>query len=165
MFTLDTMPAHARVWIYQANRELTAGEVATITQAGQEFVAGWAAHGTPLTAATAIVDGYFLVIAVDEQQAAATGCSIDKSVNFVKALAQHLNVDFFNRLNIAAEIDGKIALLLLSTFEEMAKAGQLSPETVVYDNTIATVDDYRNRWKTVASATWLSRYFALQATK
>lgn len=165
MFTLDTMPAHARVWIYQANRELTATEVAAITQAGQEFVAGWAAHGTPLTAAAAVVENYFLVIAVDEQQAAATGCSIDKSVNFVKGLAQQLNVDFFNRLNIATELDGKVALLPLAKFEEMAKNGQLQPGTIIYDNTIATVADYRNLWKTAASSTWLSRYFTLQPAK
>lgn len=165
MFTLETMPAHARVWIYQTNRELSTTEVAAITQAGQEFVAGWAAHGTPLTAATTVVDNYFLVIAVDEQQAAATGCSIDKSVNFVKGLAQHLNIDFFNRLNIATVVDGKIALLPLAKFEDMAKTGELTPDSVIYDNTIATVADYQSRWKTPVSNTWMNRYFALHPAK
>ena len=42
----------------------------------------------------------FLILAVDESQASASGCSIDSSVKFVKAMESELGTDFFNRMNL-----------------------------------------------------------------
>lgn len=158
MFTLDTMPAHARVWIYQADRQLTAEEAQFLTEASRQFVAQWAAHGTPLTAAAEVLNNYFLVIAVDEAQAHASGCSIDKSVNFVKAVGGQFTIDFFNRLNIAVDTVG-VRLIKMADIEEAIAAGNVTPDTMVYDNTVVTVDEFRSRWHTAIKNTWLSRYF------
>ncbi len=159
--TINELPDNARVWIYQADRLLTADEQAFLTEASQQFMAQWAAHGTPLTGTAQVLNGYFLVIGVDEAQAEASGCSIDKSVNFVKALGQKLNVDFFNRLNIAVETEC-INLVPLSQFETEVVKGTITADTYVYDNTVTTAADFTTRWYTKASTTWLSRYFAKQ---
>jgi hypothetical protein len=158
---INELPAHARVWIYQADRLLTDSEQQMLTDAALQFVGQWAAHGTPLTGTAQVLNGYFLVIGVDEEQAAASGCSIDKSVNFVKALGQQLNVDFFNRLNIAVEGDG-IDLVPLNKFETLVAEGKITPDTYIFDNTITTAGNFINSWHTKASATWLSRYFTKQ---
>lgn len=161
MLTINELPGYARVWIYQADRLLTETEQQFITEASAQFVAQWAAHGTPLTAAAQVLKGYFLVLGVDEAQAQASGCSIDKSVHFVKSIGAQLNIDFFNRLNLAVETPA-IQLVPLSEFENLAANGTISPDTYVYDNTVTTAADFAARWHTKASNTWLSRYFAKQ---
>lgn len=161
MASFETMPGHARVWIYQADRELTAAEQALVNEAAGQFLGQWAAHGTPLNAAGQLLHGYFLVLAVDEDQAEASGCSIDKSVNFVKAIGAQLGIDFFNRLNIAIDTTG-IRLVPMAEFAKMATEGEVTPETMVYDNTVTTMADFAQRWHTRAGNTWLKRYFSKQ---
>jgi hypothetical protein len=161
MLTIDTMPGNARVWIYQADRMLSVAEQESLTQAALQFVAGWAAHGSPLAGSAQVLKGYFLVIAVDEEQAAASGCSIDKSVHFVKAVGAQFGVDFFNRMNIAVE-NPELTLVPLANFDAEVAKGGITPDTFVYDNTVTTVADFKNRWFSPAKNTWLARYFATQ---
>lgn len=161
MLTINELPGYARVWIYQADRLLTDSEQQFLTEASGQFVAQWAAHGTPLTAAAQVLNGYFLVLGVDEAQAQASGCSIDKSVHFVKSIGAQLNIDFFNRLNIAVEMP-EIQLVPLNQFENLAANGTITPDTYVYDNTLTTAKDFTERWHTKASNTWMSRYFTKQ---
>ena len=158
---INELPAHARVWIYQADRALTDSEQQYLTNAALQFVGQWAAHGTPLTGTAEVLNNYFLVIGVDEEQAEASGCSIDKSVHFVKAVGAELKVDFFNRMNIAVETD-KIELVPLSNFETRVAEGKITPDTFVFDNTLTTAGSFAKSWHTKASATWLSRYFTKQ---
>ena len=80
------MPSDARVWVYQSNTILSDAEVNTIKNEGAHFISDWAAHGSNLKASFDVLFNRFIVIAVDEQQATASGCSIDKSVKFVKEL-------------------------------------------------------------------------------
>lgn len=97
---MKKLPLDARVWVYQSNRILTDLDKQTIFSASKQFVSEWAAHGTSLQSDVEVIDDYFLVLAVDENIASASGCSIDSSVKFVKAIGNELNIDFFNRLNV-----------------------------------------------------------------
>jgi len=96
----------SKVWIYQSQTELSDEQKVGMQQSMNSFVEGWAAHGSGLFAEATILEDYFLVFAVDESKAKASGCSIDSSVRFVKQLQEKLNLDFFNRLNVLVEIDG-----------------------------------------------------------
>ena len=95
------MPSDARVWVYQSNTVLSDVEVNAIKNDGAGFIAEWAAHGASLKASFDILFCRFIVIAVDEQQALATGCSIDKSVKFVKELEQKYNLNLFDRMPVS----------------------------------------------------------------
>ena len=68
----------ARVWIYQANRNLTDDEVGTLTETLKAALEGWEAHGEALTASGKIFHHRFVVIAVDESEAFQIDCPIYK---------------------------------------------------------------------------------------
>ena len=67
---------------------LSKNEISEITQKGKELIPNWASHGSSLKAAIEIFYDHFIVVLVDEKQAAASGCSIDKSFQFIKELIQ-----------------------------------------------------------------------------
>ena len=46
----NQLPAHARVWIYQASRPLSAAEVAAAQPALARFAQEWTSHGRNLLA-------------------------------------------------------------------------------------------------------------------
>ena len=42
------LPAHARIWVFQASRFITTAEKAFIESEMSEFMKGWASHGNDL---------------------------------------------------------------------------------------------------------------------
>ena len=64
------------------------------------FLSSWAAHSKKLHCNGTILFGQYLILSVNEDLENASGCSIDSSVRFVKALGQELDIDFFNRMNV-----------------------------------------------------------------
>ena len=160
----ETIPDHARVWIYQANRSLSDGEIRQMQQWGQQFVAQWAAHGQDLRASVAVLHHHFLVIALDEQHHAASGCSIDSSVGFVRALEEafgkHGNpISFLNRTLVAFFQNNTVRLVPLADIKSQIADGRILPDTRMFNNVIDTKAALKDRWLVAAQDSWLVRYF------
>src|SRR5205809_7292432 len=100
----ESLPDHARTWIYQANRKLTSQEVKSLSESLTQMCEQWAAHGTPLHTAFMIAHDHFVVLAVDETANGASGCSIDGSVRVLKNLQQTMGLDLFDRTLAAFEL-------------------------------------------------------------
>ena len=82
-----------------------------------------------------VIFNRFLVVFVDEKIAQASGCSIDKSVHFVKQLEDEFHINFFDRTLIAYkegnEIQTKSFLPAGFQLEKKTKFGQLLEEVLV----------------------------------
>ena len=52
----------------------------------------------PLKGSFKILDGYFIIIALDESYTSASGCSIDKCMNFIKSLESVYDVDLLDKI-------------------------------------------------------------------
>lgn len=159
----DEMPATARVWIYQANQKLSEDQQAYAFQLGQQFTNRWAAHGQELRSSVQLFHHYFLVVAVDEQYNAASGCSIDSSVAFVRELEQKFTTDrstlsFFDRTQIAFWLDDEVRLIPMAQAKAQIKEGVIQPEMLTFDNTVLTKGAFDKRWKLPVKDSWLSRY-------
>ena len=158
MQTITSLPDHARIWIYQANKEIPAGYRPRIGEAIDRFANEWVSHNRELVAAGELVDGRFIVLAVDDSRVGPSGCSIDSSVRFIQSLGDTLDVDFFDRLNFAYERDGAISTAHKDDFKELYAAGAIDDKTTVYDNLVKTVGDFRMRWKIPLGNSWMKRF-------
>ncbi len=155
---LTTLPAHARVWIYAADRALTDAEAATAIEAARAFVASWAAHGNRLLAEARLLHHRFLFIVVDEQQAGASGCSIDASVHFVKSLGAQLGVDFFNRMVFHyRDADGKVKTLDRAAFKQTYNDGLITGSTFVFDPLVKTLEEVADGFEKPLMESWHRR--------
>lgn len=161
--SFDQLPGHARVWVYQANRRLSDDEVRFIEQEGARFSDQWAAHGKALRASVLVRHHHFLIIAVDEREQGASGCSIDSSVGFVRSVADALSkagspVDFFDRTLVAFWKDNSVALVPLGQAKQQIAAGEVSADAYMFNNVIATKAALEDEWKVPVRASWLARY-------
>jgi hypothetical protein len=149
---------HARVWIYQSNRPFSEREQIVLTSQINGFVQDWAAHGRDLLASGAVLLDQFIVLAVDEQQAGASGCSIDKSVNFMKELAAQFNVSLFDRLTFTFVKDGQVETASSSDFKRLFTEGAIDSDTLVFDNLVSNVADLRTQWLKPLALSWHKRF-------
>lgn len=145
----------SKVWIYQAKRNLTEQEVANANEAADKFTAQWAAHNQALNAKGKILENRFLVLMVDEAQAQASGCSIDSSVHFVQELGNQLQIDFFDRLNIAYPIDGTIKTFPLKDLKSLFLEGKFDDTLYIYNNTVTNKKDFDEKWLVPIKESWL----------
>lgn len=144
----------SRVWIYASDRKLTDAEVQLAEEGLKQFIDRWSAHGSKMKAEAHVLNHVFLVIAADESQTKASGCSIDDSVHFVQELGKAMGVDFFNRMITHYEKDGELNLVKLHEFWAMRKAGVVSGDTIVYNNLITNLGEFKTSWRTSFEKSW-----------
>ena len=89
-----------RTWVFIANRFMSIDEEEEVNKALSHFVATWSTHGTPIDATAFCFESAVVVIAANESEVQASGCSIDKINQLMRALGQQINIDFFNRFNV-----------------------------------------------------------------
>ena len=145
---------HSRVWIYQADRQLSDTEVAEIRKHGANFISQWAAHGSDLQAAFEVFYNQFIVLFADETQVKASGCSIDSSVRFIKEIEKHYSLDLFNRLNLTYKEGSEIKMMAMSDFQEALNSGSLNEKTIVFNNLVETKGDFQSNWEIQIRDSW-----------
>ena len=115
--------------------------------------------GNPFDVFVFEVINLFIVIAVDSSVNNATGCSVDSLTNFILKIQEDNNINFFNRLSIAYNIENEIKLDNLSNIKDMIKDKKFSQETIVYNNLVKTKKEYINDWKVPALKSWHKNLF------
>ena len=152
------LPDNSRVWIYQANRELSNEEVSQIQAKAVDFINTWTRHGDDLKGSFTVKYNQFLVIAVDESFNNVSGCSIDASVHFIQQIEKALNVDLMNKMNVTFKNGEHINLVTLADFQKYAKENKIKKDTIVFNNMVNTKADFENKWEVPASESWHNRF-------
>ena len=154
----NTLSEESRVWIYQANRSFSDEEILAIEAKISTFIEAWTAHGKDLQAGFKIVYKRFIVLALDQDLNAATGCSIDASVHFIQQLEKEYAVDLMDKMNVSYKQGEFIAHKSLIDFKKMAKQKAVSKNTIVFDNLVHNIAEFNENWEVPASESWHSRF-------
>ena len=151
------MNPQSKIWIYQADRNLTEAEKQEIETKTQDFVRQWAAHGNQLAATAEVRHNRFVILMVDETMAGASGCSIDSSVHFIQSLGTAYQIDFFDRLQIAYldQTTDSIQSFTLKDTTNLLENGTINQDTLVFSNHIKTKAELDNAWLLPIKDTWL----------
>lgn len=155
----STLPLDSRIWVYQSDRKFSESEVIEIDESLKSFIESWSAHGQSLEASYLLKYERFIIISVNQDVQAASGCSIDASVLFIQSLEQKYNVDLLDRMNVTFKTGEYIAYKTLIDFKKMAKAKSVSPSTIVFNNLVNTIEEWEDFWEVPASESWHSRFF------
>jgi hypothetical protein len=111
-----------------------------------------------LDAAVEVMYGHFVVIAVDEQQARASGCSIDKSVQFIRQLEQELSRTLTDRMVVVYERDGEVRTSRVEHLPDLIDQGVLHADSIVYDDLVASRGDLETRFRVPLKNSWMERF-------
>lgn len=122
-----------RVIIYPASRPFTPKEAKKITEKLFDFLPTWAAHGKPLSSSFKIEKNQFIVVCVDEEKEAASGCSIDSLSGIMREIETEFQLGLFDRMKASFIENGEIITLKLQDFRKGLKEGTLSKDIEVFD--------------------------------
>lgn len=154
----NVLPDTSRIWIYQSNRSFTEEEIGIIKEKLDDFLEQWTAHGSDLQSGYLIKYKRFIIIGLNQNLNAATGCSIDSSVRFIQELEQRFGVDLMDKMNVSYKHGQYVAYKPLAEFKKMAKAKSVSKDTIVFNNLVATKGEFEVSWEVPASDSWHGRF-------
>ncbi len=150
---------NSRVWVYQADKKLSDIETQKISKELDCFTTGWTAHNNQLKATAEIRYNRFLILIVDESQAGASGCSIDKSVNFMKQIGEQHNINLFDRFNLAYREGNEVLSAPRQDFEAMIKKGNINTHTIVFNNMVQNLKELQTKWEVPFKDSWHIQLF------
>lgn len=164
MYTnFNDLDKSSRLWVYQSDRPFNEEEKQFILQNGKVFVENWTAHNKALNASIDIKYNQFIVLAVDETKAPATGCSIDKSVHFIKALENELKINLLDKSKIAFLKGNEVFLEKLPSIKLKVEADEISADLMTFNNMVTTKGEFEENWLIPAARSWMGRFFKMKA--
>ena len=156
----DSLPDHGRLWVFPATEALTSTQAEAFVQAVDTFLEAWAAHGVLLRSGRDLEEDRFLIVGVDVDAEAPSGCSIDALVNRLRGLGAELNVSLIDHAPVWYRDGEEIRAVTRAEFRALAESGAVDPETQVFDTSLTTIGSFRaGELERPAAATWHARAF------
>ncbi|MDH3206787.1 MAG: hypothetical protein OEO79_09245 [Gemmatimonadota bacterium] len=156
----EELPDHGRLWVFPATRDLSDVEAAKCLEAVDDFLASWSAHGAALRSGRELLERRFLLVGVDVDAEAPSGCSIDALVNRLRGLGAELGVDLIDHAPVWYRAEGEIRSVPRAAFGQLAEQGQVGPEVTVVDTTLTSMRQLREgALERPATETWHGRAF------
>ena len=150
----NKLPDHARVWIYQSNRTFNENQISFLRKDLENFLSQWTAHNQELEASFELPYYRFIVLAVNEKKLKASGCSIDASVRHIKKIENKLGVILLDKMNVILKSNNSLVYKSLESFKKMFKEKQINNDTIVFNNLVKTVGEYKNIWEIELKNSW-----------
>lgn len=147
-----------RVIIYPASRGFSAKESKTIAEKLYDFLGGWEAHGKPLSSSFKIEKNQFIIIVIDEEKEAASGCSIDALNGLMRELDSEFQLGIFDRMKASFVENGEIKTMKLQDFRNALKSGELSENIEVFDFSKSTYVAFLSDFLLPLKRSWAGIY-------
>ena len=154
----ETLPDDARVWVFGCDRALDDTEAARLLADVDRFLEHWHAHGRPLDAARDWSHDRFLTVAVDQRAAGPSGCSIDGLYRSLRLLEGAFGVHLLAGSGVFfVDRAGNVIQITRDAFSQLARGGEVSRETEVFDLTVETLGAWRERFRAPVHVGWHAR--------
>tara|TARA_B100000287_G_C20447224_1_gene708015 strand:+ start:21 stop:506 length:486 start_codon:yes stop_codon:yes gene_type:complete len=158
LVSFDKLPLNSRVWVYSSNRKFIQKEIISIRKDLEDFLSSWTSHNQNLETAFELRYDRFIIIALNQEINNASGCSIDNCVRFIKKLENKYEVDLLDKMNVIYKQDKHLYHKKLNEFISMYKNNSVSLNTVVFNNLVNTVGEYKVKWEVPAKESWHNRF-------
>jgi len=145
LVNFNTTADQSRIWIYAAEHKLTNDQENHILKSISDHLQNWEAHKVPLSAGVTILENRFIVVALDESENGASGCSIDTLQKLIQNLEKELSICLLNRLNVFCKIEDEILCIPSFKLEGIVKAN-----TLFYDLTIQKKSELHSYLKPIS---------------
>jgi hypothetical protein len=152
----ETLPDASKVWVFGSDRALTEAGTTALLKGVEEHLTSWKAHGAPLTVGSQLRDNRFLVIAVDQTTAGATGCSIDGLFRVLQDLEAKVGASlvgggkvFYRDSNAAVQSATR------DQVPALVQSGAITKDTVVFDTSLTDLGAFRSAFEKRAKESWI----------
>jgi len=148
----NSMPDESKLWIYSFPRKLSKEEIKIVLNHLSAFVSNWISHGRPISGTFELAYDQFILLATNDDP---SGCSIDSCIKALKELKVKYNLDALTHHLIFYKNHEGIQSVERANFKDIINQGEISEETLVFNNMITNVGELRSRqWLMPLKHSW-----------
>lgn len=145
----------SKVWVFQASRLFTINEALQLEDILNDLAKNWKAHGNQVKGYANLFFGQFIVLMADETAAGVSGCSIDSVTRIIQDIEKQFGIEMFNWQNLAFVVKDKVQIIPRQQFNYALENNFISPETIFFNNVVATKKELENNWMIPVGESWL----------
>ena len=157
-----SLPQHfdpqSKIWIYQSDRMFNENESKEIKNITEHFMKSWKSHGDQVKGFSGLYFDMFIVFMADESSVSVGGCSTDSSVRVIKEIENKFNLNLFNRELLTFQENEKRIQIPLHNLENALENKLITEDTLYFNNTILTKQEFETKWIIPLKNSWLSRF-------
>jgi hypothetical protein len=154
------LPAHGRLWVFPVAKALDEAEQAQCMEVVDAFLHQWAAHGHPLASGRELREGRFVLVGVDVDAEAPSGCSIDALINALRHLGSEMHTTFIDHAPVWYRDGDVIRCVSRADFRRRATEGEVTLDTRVFDTSLTSVAQLREgQLERAVADSWHGRAF------
>lgn len=154
----DALPETARVWFYQAHRDLTPQEQSILGMRLEKSLESWVTHGSPMKGSFTILHNRIVILAADIEFQTPSGCSVDSSTRWLKEIGRDFDVDFFDRCIGYFGSNGLTFFPYYVAKKEVEK-GDLKADSQIINHQISNLKELKSNLYISASESFIKRHF------
>jgi hypothetical protein len=158
MIPYEQLAPTSKTWVFLAEREFTQPEVKILTDSLTAFTDNWLSHGSLVKGHYKVLHNRFIVFFADEDGEAMCGRAVDASVRFIKDIEMKFGLALLNRNLVAYQKDGKVFSCTLNELSHLSEEGIINPDTIMFNNLVATKADFEKNWMIPLSSSWQQNY-------
>jgi hypothetical protein len=159
---MNSFPTHAQLWIYAADKPLSAEVQENIQRQLAGFFSQWQSHGRKVTGTSEIWHDRFVAVA-SYLEGDISGCGIDASVHAVEEVGAKNGVSWLPAMTIFyQDAQGNIQALTRPAFRALVQQGIVTADTTVFDtalNSLAALN--QNGFAKPAANSWHAKVFRI----
>ncbi|MEO8624955.1 MAG: hypothetical protein ABI625_27975, partial [bacterium] len=140
----ESLPDASRVWVFGSDKPLSDEGTKALLDGVDHHLEDWKAHGAPLTVSREWRDGRFLVVAVDQSTAGATGCSIDGLFRVLQQLEREVGASLVGGGRVFYRDDHAVVQSTSrAEIATLAGTAVITKDTVVFDTALTDLGTFR----------------------
>ncbi len=154
------LPDDARLFIFASPEPVAAATSRELLERVDAFLEEWHAHGHPVVGGRDWRHDRFLMIAADERATGVSGCSTDALFRVFKAAERDLGITLLDGSLVWYRAGDEIRSTTRADFRERVRQGEVTQDTIVFDNSATSVDAVRHgRWERPMRESWHGKAF------
>jgi hypothetical protein len=160
LIPFSALPDSSRLWIFAADKPIGHAEIPEFLARLDNTLDAWQAHGKDLHAGRDLRYEQFLFVAADENVEHPSGCSIDTLTREIAALGNQFGVNLLSSGLVPYRAGNEVRNTDRAAFKKLVEAGEITPETIVYNNSLTGLQELREgKWEVPASHSWHAKAF------
>jgi hypothetical protein len=154
--SFDSLPDASRVWVFGSDKALPEEKADVLLKGVDEHLESWKAHGAPLTVGRQWRDDRFVVVAVDQSTAGASGCSIDGLFRVLQSLERETGANLVGGGRVFyRDHHGQVQCAARADINALIADGSITRDSVVFDTTLTDLGTFRACFETCAKDSWV----------
>ncbi|CAG5082676.1 hypothetical protein [Parvicella tangerina] len=154
---MSSFKASDKVWVYTSAKEFTPSQKDFLLQRAEAFLKSWESHGDKVKGEIGIAYDHFVIVVADDCGGNMCGRAQDAQVRFIKEIGEELGIDLTDRMQLAYKADNsssKVLVKKMPDFKQEIQLGNITADTIVFNNMITTFGEFRDQWETQLKNSW-----------